>query len=59
MIPNGGGQPSGDLAAAIDTDLAGFDAFEEAFSNGAATRLGSRWAVKNIQCKYLDDVPDP
>ena len=44
MSPNGGGQPSGDLAAAIDADLAGFDAFKEAFSNAAATRFGSGWA---------------
>ncbi len=44
MSPNGGGQPSGDLAAAIDTDLAGFDAFKEAFTGAAATRFGSGWA---------------
>ena len=44
MGPNGGGTPSGDLAAAIDSDLAGFDAFKESFSNAAATRFGSGWA---------------
>jgi len=44
MSPNGGGQPSGDLAAAIDTDLAGFDAFKEAFIGTAATCFGSGWA---------------
>ncbi len=44
MSPNGGGRPSGDLAAAIDTDLAGFDAFKEAFTGAAATRFGSGWA---------------
>ncbi len=32
MSPNGSGRPSGDLAAAIDTDLAGFNAFKEAFN---------------------------
>ncbi|MFP6693173.1 MAG: superoxide dismutase, partial [Pirellulales bacterium] len=37
MSPDGGGQPSGDLAAAIDSDLGGFDAFKDAFSNAAAT----------------------
>lgn len=42
--PNGGGTPSGDLAAAIDSDLGGLDAFKEAFSNAAATRFGSGWA---------------
>ena len=41
---NGGGQPSGDLATAIDTDLTGFDAFKAAFTGAAATRFGSGWA---------------
>ena len=40
----GGGAPSGDLAAAIDSDLGGLDAFKEAFANAAATRFGSGWA---------------
>jgi len=44
MSPSGGGAPSGDLAAAIDSDLGGFDAFKGAFSNAAATRFGSGWA---------------
>ncbi len=44
MSPNGSGRPSGDLAAAIDTDLAGFNAFKEAFTGAAATRFGSGWA---------------
>jgi Fe-Mn family superoxide dismutase len=43
MGPNSG-NPSGDLAAAIDRDLGGFDKFKEAFSNAAATRFGSGWA---------------
>lgn len=44
MSPNGGGQPSGALADAINSDLGGFDAFKEAFSKAAATRFGSGWA---------------
>ena len=39
MSPNGGGTPTGDLAAAIDSDLGGFDAFKDAFSKAAATRF--------------------
>ncbi|MEM1108126.1 MAG: superoxide dismutase [Planctomycetota bacterium] len=42
--PSEGNSPTGDLAAAIDSDLGGFDAFKEAFSNAAATRFGSGWA---------------
>jgi Fe-Mn family superoxide dismutase len=44
MAPNGGGTPTGDLAAAIDTDLGGWDAFKQSFANAAATRFGSGWA---------------
>ena len=40
----GGGVPSGDLAAAIDSDLGGFDSFKEAFSDAGAKRFGSGWA---------------
>ncbi len=44
MSPNGGGNPSGDLASAIDEDFGSFDAFKEEFSKAAATRFGSGWA---------------
>ncbi|MBT5855390.1 superoxide dismutase [bacterium] len=44
MSPNGGGTPQGDVAAAIESDLGGLDAFKTAFANAAATRFGSGWA---------------
>jgi Fe-Mn family superoxide dismutase len=44
MAPHAGGKPSGELAAAIDKDLGGFDAFKDTFSKAAATRFGSGWA---------------
>ena len=43
MSPNGGGAPTGDLAAAIDSTFGSFDAFKEAFSKAAGTRFGSGW----------------
>ena len=49
MSPNGGGQPSGDLASAINADLGGFDAFKHAFNNAATTRFGSGWAWLVVQ----------
>lgn len=42
--PGQGGSPEGELAAAIDSELGGFDSFKEQFSNAAATRFGSGWA---------------
>ena len=44
MKPSGGGEPTGALAAAITSDLAGFAAFKEAFAKAGATRFGSGWA---------------
>jgi len=44
MSPNGGGAPSGDLAAAIDRDFGSFDALKTEFNAAAATRFGSGWA---------------
>ena len=49
LSPNGGGAPSGDLAAAIDKAFGSFDDFKKAFSTSAATNFGSGWTwlVKN------------
>ncbi|MCR9152867.1 MAG: superoxide dismutase [Bacteroidetes bacterium] len=44
MSPNGGGNPSGDLASAIDGAFGSFEQFKDAFANAAATRFGSGWA---------------
>ena len=44
MSPNGGGNPSGDLAADIDATFGSFEGFKEKFAAAAATRFGSGWA---------------
>jgi len=49
MSPNGGGAPSGDLAAAIDSAFGSFDAFKDEFKNAAATRFGSGWAWLGVK----------
>ncbi len=44
MAKDAGGSPTGDLAAAIESELGGFEAFKESFNKAAATRFGSGWA---------------
>jgi len=44
MKPSGGGQPTGDLADAIQRDFGGVEKFAEEFSNAATTQFGSGWA---------------
>ena len=48
LSPEGGGEPTGDLGAAITTAFGSFDAFKEAFSTAAATRFGSGWAWLSV-----------
>jgi Fe-Mn family superoxide dismutase len=42
--PNGGGEPKGELAEAINKTFGSFDAFKDEFSKAAATLFGSGWA---------------
>ncbi|WP_421300626.1 superoxide dismutase [Aeromonas veronii] len=44
MSPQGGGEPSGELALAIERELGGFDTFKQAFTQAALSRFGSGWA---------------
>ena len=44
MSPNGGGEPSGELASAIKSSFGSFDEFKALFSKAAGTRFGSGWA---------------
>ena len=48
MSPQGGGDPQGELAAAIDSQLGGYAAFKEAFTKAALTRFGSGWAWLSV-----------
>jgi Fe-Mn family superoxide dismutase len=44
MSPDGGGAPSGDLAAAIDSAFGSFEAFKGQVADAAANQFGSGWA---------------
>lgn len=43
LSPNGGGEPGGALADAINSKFGSFDAFVEKFNTSAATNFGSGW----------------
>ena len=49
LSPNGGGEPSGALADAINAAFGSFDAFKEKFTASAVGNFGSGWTwlVKN------------
>jgi len=44
LSPNGGGEPTGELAAAINSTFGSFADFKTKFSQAGATRFGSGWA---------------
>ncbi len=59
MSPNGGGLPTGALAAAIDTAFGSFDAFKAEFSKAGATRFGSGWAWLCVKDGKLEVCSTP
>ncbi|HUW05642.1 MAG TPA: superoxide dismutase [Williamwhitmania sp.] len=44
LSPNGGGNPTGDIAKSIDKNFGSFGAFKEEFGKAAMSRFGSGWA---------------
>lgn len=65
LSPNGGGAPTGDLAAAIDKAFGSFDEFKAAFNAKAVGNFGSGWTwlVKNsdgsLEIVNTDDADTP
>ncbi len=61
MSPNGGGEPSGELAARIDEQYGSFDAFVEQFNAKATALFGSGWVwlTKNLETIALPNQDTP
>jgi len=59
MAPKAGGEPGGDLAAAITRDLGGFAAFKEKFAAAGTTRFGSGWAWLVVKGGKLEVLSTP
>lgn len=59
LSPNGGGQPVGELASAIEAKFGSFDAFKEEFAKAAATRFGSGWAWLVVNNGELEVMSTP
>ncbi len=59
MSPDGGGEPSGALADAINSAFGSFDDFKAAFSAAAATRFGSGWAWLCVEDGALNVCSTP
>ncbi|MGI0483888.1 superoxide dismutase [Pantanalinema rosaneae CENA516] len=51
MSPNGGGQPTGEIAQAINQNFGSFDNFRKQFNEAGGDRFGSGWVwlVRNAQ----------
>ncbi len=48
LSPNGGGEPSGELATAINSAFGSFADFKTKFAEAGTTRFGSGWAWLNV-----------
>jgi len=48
MSADGGGEPTGELADAINAEFGSFDGFKEKFAAAAGTRFGSGWAWLSV-----------
>lgn len=59
LSPNGGGQPTGELADAITSKFGSFDSFKEEFAKAATTRFGSGWAWLAVNNGELEVTSTP
>ncbi|HLR54626.1 MAG TPA: superoxide dismutase [Pseudogracilibacillus sp.] len=59
MSPNGGGEPSGELADKIKAKFGDFESFKDTFEKTAAGRFGSGWAWLVLDNGEIDVISTP
>ncbi|UOE95714.1 superoxide dismutase [Alkalihalobacillus sp. LMS39] len=59
LSPNGGGEPTGELAEAINNTFGSLDSFKEQFANAGANRFGSGWAWLVVNNGELEVTSTP
>lgn len=59
LLSKDGGQPTGEVAEAIDAKFGSFEAFQEAFAEAATKRFGSGWAWLVVNNGELEVVSTP
>jgi Fe-Mn family superoxide dismutase len=59
ISPNGGGEPTGELAEAINQKFGSFEGFKEEFTKAATTRFGSGWAWLAVNNGELEVTSTP
>ncbi|PLS15223.1 superoxide dismutase [Bacillus sp. M6-12] len=59
LSPNGGGEPTGELADAITSKFGSFENFKEEFAKAATTRFGSGWAWLAVNNGELEVTSTP
>ncbi|MED4463869.1 superoxide dismutase SodA [Metabacillus fastidiosus] len=59
LSPNGGGEPTGELADAINSKFGSLDKFKEEFAKAGATRFGSGWAWLVVNNGELEVTSTP
>ncbi|KAF0818373.1 MULTISPECIES: superoxide dismutase [Bacillales] len=59
ISPNGGGEPTGELADAISSKFGSYDSFKEEFAKAATTRFGSGWAWLVVNNGELEVTSTP
>ena len=59
MSPEGGGNPNGEIANAINASFGDFENFKNEFAKAAATRFGSGWAWLCVKAGSLEICSTP